>query len=144
MNAPRPDRERLAGWVYYDAECGLCAAGVARWGGLWARRGFRWLPLQTPGAAGRLGLTETALREEMRLLLPDGQLRSGAQAWAFLLRSVWWLWPLGVLLTAPGLNRLSRLGYRWIANHRHCWSGACSTGATVRRRYRSVAFFDLP
>ncbi len=134
----------MAGWIYFDGECPLCAAGVTRWGGLWARRGFRWLPLQTPGVAARLGLTEKALHEEMRLLLPDGQVKGGAEAWAILLRAVWWLWPLGALLGVPGLRRLGRFSYRWIADHRHCWSGGCASSPPAQRRRRLIAFFDLP
>ena len=29
------------GWVFYDAECRFCVAGMKRWGGLFARRGFQ-------------------------------------------------------------------------------------------------------
>src|SRR5262245_58858699 len=95
---------KVRGWVFYDAECRFCVAGQRRWGGLFARRGFAWLPLQTPGAAARLGVEESQLYEAMWLQTADGRSRSGMDAWALLFRSVWWLSPLGGLLAVPGLR----------------------------------------
>ena len=40
---------RELGVAYYDAECVFCTRAVTRWGARFARRGFRWQPLQTPG-----------------------------------------------------------------------------------------------
>jgi predicted DCC family thiol-disulfide oxidoreductase YuxK len=117
------------GWVFYDAECRFCVAGMRRWGGLFARRGFQWLPLQTPGTAARLGVTETQLLEEMWLQLADGRVASGVNAWAMLMRSAWWLWPLGVLLAVPGINAIARVVYRWIARNRYCFGGRCTLHA---------------
>jgi predicted DCC family thiol-disulfide oxidoreductase YuxK len=116
---------REQGWVFYDAECRFCVAARQRWGGLFARRGFAWLPLQTPGAASRLGVTEEQLLAEMWLQLADGRVFSGVNSWSVLFRNVWWLWPLGVLLAAPGLNAIAAWVYRWIARNRHCLGGTC-------------------
>lgn len=135
---------RELGVAYYDAECVFCTRAVTRWGARFARRGFRWQPLQTPGTATRLGLSEAALRQEMVLALADGTVASGAAAWAVLLRSVWWLWPLGWALGLPGLRGLARRGYRWIARHRHCLGGACVVAAPGARRSRAIPFLDLP
>ncbi|MBM3881389.1 MAG: DUF393 domain-containing protein [Verrucomicrobia bacterium] len=139
-----PEPPSTRGWIYFDAACRICAAGVARWGGLWAQRGFRWLPLQSPEAATRLGVSEAALGEEMRLLLPEGRVLGGAKVWAFLLRSVWWLWPLGALMAVPGLNRLSDAGYHWIARRRHCLGGSCARRPAEKRRHRTIPFVELP
>lgn len=98
---------------------------MKRWGGLFARRGFEWLPLQTPGTAARLGVTEAQLLEEMWLELPGGRVTSGANAWGKLMRNVWWMWPLGVLIGVPGINAIARAVYRWIARNRHCFGGSC-------------------
>jgi predicted DCC family thiol-disulfide oxidoreductase YuxK len=113
------------GWVFYDGECAFCVRGVNRWGRIFARRGFCWLPLQTPDAAQRLGVTASAPHEQMLLLLADGRVVGGAAAWAVLFRSVWWLWPVGALLTLPGFRELGALIYRRIAQHRHCLGGSC-------------------
>jgi predicted DCC family thiol-disulfide oxidoreductase YuxK len=114
------------GRIYFDAECRFCAAHRRRWGPIFERRGFVWLPLQTPGAAHRLGVTESRLREEMWLQLADGRTRSGVDAWSALMRHVWWVWPLGIMLALPGFNAGARVLYRWIARNRHCLGGACT------------------
>lgn len=111
--------------MFYDAECRFCVAGMKRWGGLFARRGFQWLPLQTPGTAARLGVSEGRLMEEMWVQLADGRVVSGVNSWAQLMRSVWWMWPFGILLGVPGINAMARVVYRWIARNRHCFGGSC-------------------
>jgi predicted DCC family thiol-disulfide oxidoreductase YuxK len=135
---------KTRGRVFYDAECRFCVAGRRRWGGLFERRGFVWLPLQTPGTAARLGITEAQLRAEMWLLRADGRAFSGVGAWRELLRSVWWLWPLGMLLALPGINALARVLYRWIARNRHCLGGRCRIHAHDSATHRHRAFLELP
>lgn len=117
---------KIRGWIFYDGECRFCIASMKRWGGLFARRGFVWLTLQTPGTASRLGVTESQLREAMWLQCADGRKFSGVDAWARLLRSVWWLWLFGMLLSVPGLRGCGAAGYRAIARNRHCFAGVCA------------------
>lgn len=140
VNLATPER----GVVYYDAECAFCARNVARWGAVFTRRGFRWVPLQTPGAAERLGPAGDSLREEMKLSLPGGRVAGGIDAWAVLTRSVWWLWPVGVLLALPGIHWLGARGYRWVAEHRHCLGGVCTLPGAGARRHRPIPFLELP
>ena len=121
----KTEPSNLRGEIFYDADCGLCSRGATRWGGLFACRGFTWLPLQTPGTTARTGASEAELRDEMKLRLADGRVVGGAAAWAILFRSVWWLWPLGVVMAWPGVRVLSAAAYRWFARNRHCISGAC-------------------
>ena len=121
---------RRAGWIYFDADCRFCVGHRQRWGRIFERRGFVWLPLQTPGTAERLGITEAQLRAEMWLQLADGRKFSGVNAWSVQMRRVWWLWPVGIVLALPGFNAMGRALYRWIAKHRHCIGGAC----TIPRR----------
>jgi predicted DCC family thiol-disulfide oxidoreductase YuxK len=116
----------LTGWIYFDAECRFCVATQRRWGRIFERRGFVWLPVQTPGTAERLGVTEGELREEMWLRLADNRKFSGASAWSMLMRFVWWMWPLGHLLGWPGFRVGARIFYRWIAKNRHCLGGTCA------------------
>ena len=42
--------------------------------------------------------------EEMWVQCADGRVASGVNAWGALMRSVWWMWPLGVLIGLPGIN----------------------------------------
>ncbi|MFN3409532.1 MAG: thiol-disulfide oxidoreductase DCC family protein [Limisphaerales bacterium] len=134
----------IRGRVYYDAQCRFCVGGVRRWGGLFARRGFVWRPLQSPEAPARLGMAPAALRGEMKLQLADGTVRGGADAWATLCLSVWWLAWLGALLRLPGIRTLAAAAYRWVARHRHCLGGGCEIEATVTAPPRHGAFLELP
>jgi predicted DCC family thiol-disulfide oxidoreductase YuxK len=115
----------VRGRVFYDAECCFCVRGVRRWGGLFVRRGFVWLPLQSPGTAARLGVTEAQLHEKMWVQLADGRVAGGVNAWSELMCGIWWLWPLGVGLKLPGINAMGRVAYRWIAQNRRCFGGSC-------------------
>ena len=131
-NAKTNDEKPVRGWIYYDAACRFCVAGRRRWGGVFERRGFEWLPLQTPGAAARLGVTPEKLMEEMWVLPAGARPVNGVGALIELLHHVWWLWPLALVLRLPGLNALAQRVYRWVAANRYCFSGACDV--SVRRR----------
>lgn len=132
------------GWVFYDAECPLCVAGVRHIGGLFDRQGFVWRALQEPGTAAKLGVTQSDLLGEMKLLLADGRVVGGADAWSALFRSVWWLRPLAWLMCLPGLHGLGHAAYRFIARNRYCLSGACRRRSFALRHHRTTAFFELP
>lgn len=134
-----------AGWVFYDGECVFCVSGVARWGWVFERRGFVWLPLQSSDAVRQLGTSATTSRDEMKVRLPNGGVTGGIDAWAILLRSVWWLWPIGLLLQLPGVHGLGNWLYRWVANHRYCFAGRCLAKQQHHAEHsRHDAFFKLP
>jgi predicted DCC family thiol-disulfide oxidoreductase YuxK len=138
------DATARAGWVFYDADCPLCVAGVRRIGGLFARRGFVWEPLQDPDAAARLGILPTEMLGEMKLLLAGGRVAGGADAWAELFRSVWWLRPLGWLMRLPVLHELSHAAYRWLMRNRYCIGRMCHLRTPPPKSHRTTAFFELP
>jgi len=142
-----------SGWIYFDAGCRFCVAHRRRWGRVFEDRGFIWLPLQTLGAAERLGITESQLLAEMWLQLANGRTFGGVNAWGALLRRVWWLWPLGILLGLPGFNAAARVLYRWIAKNRHCLGGACTIPSQGKgtahshlagSHHRHAAFLEFP
>jgi predicted DCC family thiol-disulfide oxidoreductase YuxK len=143
VNTEKTENNGIRGWIYYDAACPLCRAGRRVVGRLFARRGFQWVPLQSPEAVPRLGLPETALREEMKLQLPDGQVIGGLDSWIILFRSVWWLWLVGFLLSLPGCHALGQVGYRWIARNRYCFGGICGI-ARRSHPHRKIPFLDWP
>ncbi len=103
---------RRRGWLFYDADCRFCAASAARFRRALARRGFRVVP--------------SGLWNELRLLLPDGRSCGGADAVLQLARRIWWAWPFWALAQLPGMRRVARVVYRWLAVHRYCIAGACS------------------
>jgi predicted DCC family thiol-disulfide oxidoreductase YuxK len=114
-----------AGWIFFDADCRFCVAGRRRWGRVLERRGFAWLPLQSPGAAARLGVPEARLLDELRVLTADGRPLGGLDAVLALMRRVWWLLPLAWLFGHPALRPLAAAAYRRLARHRHCLGGHC-------------------
>jgi predicted DCC family thiol-disulfide oxidoreductase YuxK len=143
VNAENTENEGVSGWIFYDAACPICRTASRMLEDIFARRGFKWVPLQTPGTAGHLGFPEAALLEEMKLLLPDHRVLGGIESWIRLFRSVWWLWPLGTLLSLPGCNALGRVSYRWLARHRYRLAGKCPASPQKRHR-RTIPFMDLP
>ena len=143
VNTEMTESNPSRGWIFYDAHCPLCRTLLAAFRPIFTRRHFKWLPLQTPGAAHSLRIPETALLEEMKLLLPNDRVLSGVDSWIFLLRSVWWLWPLGTLLALPGVHRAGNAAYRWIARNRYCFGTRCAKPGE-NRRHRTIPFLDLP
>jgi predicted DCC family thiol-disulfide oxidoreductase YuxK len=134
-----------AGWIFFDAQCQFCAASRRRWGRIFERRGFVWVPLQTPGTAERLGVAPELLMAEMWLLPAGAPPLSGVNAWIRLMRHVWWLKPFAVVLEAPGLTRLARAVYRWVARNRHCIGGQCRIPPRQsRNQHRPISFLELP
>jgi len=133
-----------SGWIFFDAECRFCVAGRRRWGKLFERRGYVWLPLQTPGTALQLGVTEEQLMAEMWVLPAGGRPVNGVAAWIELMRHVWWLWPVSVIVGFPVTRWLTRLCYQWIASHRRCFAGAVEMSKRGSEHHRHRAFLELP
>lgn len=132
------------GWIFFDAECRLCAAGRRRWGRIFERRGFVWVPLQTPGAAERLGATPDQLMGEMWVLPADAAPLRGISAWIALMTHVWWLKPLALGLRLRGVRPLAQILYLWVARHRYCFAGRCRISPGGSGKNRHSAFLELP
>jgi len=130
----------IAGWVCYDGECSLCLRWLRRVERPLLSCGFQFVPLQAAWAKARLHLAEQDPLTEMRLLRPDGQILGGADAAVFLMRYVWWLWPLWLTSHIPGMMPIFRAVYRQIATNRHCATGAC----IVQKRNRWRDWLPLP
>ena len=149
MNTEITDNEKFEGWVLYDADCRFCVRLVRRCHRALTRRRFELLPLQTPWVHARLGLNDSELLTEMRLLKPGGAVFGGADAVREIARHFWWAWPFRQLCRIPAAPGLFRRGYRWIARHRYCASGACEINSSLLREqnHRSgkrTVFFEMP
>ena len=125
MNTETTVNNETRGWIFFDADCLLCARSAARVSRLLERRGFRLLPLQTPGTAARLGVTTEALLARMHLLTADGRRFAGADALVEVARHVGWARPLVAATRFPAALPLLRRCYDWIAASRSCLGGAC-------------------
>ncbi len=120
--------KNFLGWILYDADCRSCTASARTFERLFRRRGFYFIPLQTPWVQERLGLKPNAPFEEMHVLTRDGHDLGGADALIFLARQIWWAWPFYVLSHLPGARPFADRTYRWIAAHRGCNHITCAHG----------------
>jgi predicted DCC family thiol-disulfide oxidoreductase YuxK len=117
------------GWLFFDAECRFCTR-IARWvAPILVQRGMALAPLQDPRVGALLGMAGHELLREMRFLLSDGTQYGGADAAVALAREIWWWRPLAWLSEIPGMMRVLRRGYRWIALQRSCSSATCGVAA---------------
>ncbi len=115
---PPPATAKPRGWVYYDAECSWCTGWVRRMGAVWRRRGFEFVPLQSETARVMLGLAADTSADEVKVQLAEGRILGGADAVAVLCKAVWWLRPVGWMLSVPGMRELARGLYRGMACRR--------------------------
>lgn len=136
----------IRGTIGYDGHCPVCLSTMARWRAVFTVRGFAWVPLQDRFWSERLNLRAGETPEELALELRDGRRLAGAAAALWLARQVWWLSPLGVLGSLPGIRWLTQKGYAWIARNRYCLGDVCTLPATWHRarRHHTTAFFELP
>ena len=114
------------GRVFYDAECSLCLNMLRRFGGLFTRAGFQFVPLQEAIDSGTYPVPAEEFYREMKLLRADGTWLGGFDAWLELWSAVWWLRPLVWLFRLPGLHALGMWGYRKTAANRRCFGNACT------------------
>jgi predicted DCC family thiol-disulfide oxidoreductase YuxK len=117
--------EPPAGWVLYDGDCGVCSRWVPSWGPALRRRGLDIAPLQSAWVQERTGVPPADLLSDIRLLQPDGRLLSGAEVYRYLMRRIWWAYPLYLLSKLPGLSQLFEWAYRTFARHRMRISASC-------------------
>ena len=110
----REDRWTLV----YDGDCGFCRATV-RWALARDHRGrIDARPFQEPGVLARTGIPREEAERAAYLVAPDGRTWRGADAAARTLRLLPGWSALGRILELPGVRRLARIAYRWIAAHR--------------------------
>ena len=124
----RSEAQAPVSWVLYDADCPRCRAWAARFRNILRRRGFLVAPLQSLWVPAVLNLGPAELLAEMRVLTAHGPALGGADAMVFLAGQIWWARPVHWLAQLPGMRRILRAAYRWLAAHRHCDSGTCEAG----------------
>lgn len=113
------------GWLLYDGQCGLCSRWIASLKPILERTGFQCAHLQSPWVAERTSLPPETLSDDIRLLMVDGRVISGAAAYRYILKRIWWSAPLGYLCEVPGLRWLMDRIYRIINRNRLRISRAC-------------------
>lgn len=119
-----------AGWILFDNSCGFCRKWVPFWEPVLKKHGFLTVPLQDPWAQEKSGATMEELMREMYLVLADGSVRIGPDAYREAMKRIWWAWPLYALSLVPGLRRLFDAAYRTFARNRYRVSHICRLDQT--------------
>src|ERR1700740_1525554 len=94
------------GWVLYDGRCGFCSRWVKFWRPTLERRGFSTAALEEKGVSDKLTMPYAELVTDIRLLTPNLELVSGANAYLYVTRRIWWAWPFHAIFSLPGFNWL--------------------------------------
>jgi predicted DCC family thiol-disulfide oxidoreductase YuxK len=113
------------GWILYDGGCGFCVRWVHLWKKVIEPRGFALKDLQSASADGSLQISPKNLLDDIRVLTRTGKLESGANAYLYVARQIWWAWPFYALCRLPGFNRVLWWGYRWFNRNRYRVSRHC-------------------
>ncbi|HJR16826.1 MAG TPA: DUF393 domain-containing protein [Gemmatimonadales bacterium] len=117
--------EPNTGWILYDGDCGVCSRWVPSWAPSLSRYGLAVAPLQSPWVEERTGLSGSELVKEIRLLERNGRLHSGANVYRYLMRRIWWAYPLYLISIVPPFSRAFDWAYRTFATHRIRLSESC-------------------
>jgi len=121
---------RPIGWVLFDGSCGFCRSWVLYWADTLRKRGFEVAPLQDTWVRERLALSDDGdLLRDLRVLLDSGGELRGANAYRYVMRRIWWTYPLYLLSVTPLLRHLFDSGYRAFADNRYHFSRSCQLPA---------------
>jgi predicted DCC family thiol-disulfide oxidoreductase YuxK len=113
------------GWILYDDACGFCSRWVRLWKKVVERRGFLLKDLQSAAADGNLKIPTENLLDDIRVLTHSGELVSGADAYLYVARRIWWAWPFYAIFQLPGFNWALWRVYRWVNRNRYRISRHC-------------------
>src|SRR5437667_4218677 len=113
------------GWILYDGGCGFFFRWVQFWKKVVERRGFAVKDLQSASADGSLQISQEKLLDDIRVSTRSGKLESGANAYLYVARRIWWAWPFYAIFRLPGFNWTLWRGYRWFNRNRYRISRRC-------------------
>jgi lipase maturation factor 1 len=108
------------GVVLYDGDCGFCSRWLQFWTPTLERNGFAVDTLQAPWLPPLLNMSAAEALDDIRLLLPDDTLVSGAEVYLYVMDRLWWARPLSFVCRLPGFNAIFRACYRSFAKNRYC------------------------
>lgn len=113
------------GWVLYDGKCGFCSWWIPFWGNSIRKTGYDFTSVQDTWVKEKLNLSDDQLNNDIRLLLNDGSLINGADAYIYGMQQVWWCRPIGLLLSWPILREITHFFYRIFNRNRFLVSRIC-------------------
>jgi predicted DCC family thiol-disulfide oxidoreductase YuxK len=120
--------------VLYDDSCGFCRRWIPFWKECLRRRGIEIAPLQSQWVRTSLHLFGEELLVDLRLLLADGHLICGANVYRYLMKRIWWAYPLYLLSIAPVFRAMFDRAYRTFADNRFRFSTACGLTDAPQKR----------
>ena len=106
--------------LIYDGNCSLCRKSID-----WIQKRevgdvIEYLPCQSKERKTRFPeMTEETCLSAIQLILPDGRVLSGEKAFPEIFKYLRGWRYLAFFFRIPGVNLLSPVVYRWIANHRY-------------------------
>jgi len=103
--------------MIYDGDCGFCRRWIARSRNVTGGR-VEYLPYQTEGLLGRLGVSPVDAERAVQLVFPDGTRQEGAAAVFGALAEVPRYRRLQVISSLPVLGTLTEWVYRLVARNR--------------------------
>lgn len=115
----------IRGWVLYDDSCGFCRRWIPFWSGTLHTRDFDIAPLQSDWVRERLNLPQDCLVRDLRLLLANDSQIEGADVYRYVMKHIWWAYPVFILAALPVFRQIFDFGYRTFARNRFRFSRAC-------------------
>jgi predicted DCC family thiol-disulfide oxidoreductase YuxK len=125
MNSEREGDFPREGWILYDGQCGFCFRWVHFWNKVVVARGFAIKDLQSAATEGILQIPSETLRDDIRVLTRTRDVKSGAEAYLYVAKRIWWAWPFYAVFSLPGFNWILWRGYRWFNRNRYRISNQC-------------------
>lgn len=98
--------EPKIGWLLYDASCGFCDRWLSLWRAMLSRSGIETAALQEPWVASHLHLSDKDLLRDVLILLKDGRVVRGAEAYRLAMSHLWWARPLYHISRLPILDQI--------------------------------------
>ena len=120
------EKKHTKGWILYDGACGFCSKWVLSLEKLLNHYGYEIAPLQEEWVSERLQMSPEELTKDIRLLLAaNNQLISGSDAYLYVMKRIWWLWPLALVFSLPGFHWVFNKAYQIFNRNRFLVSKAC-------------------
>lgn len=118
--------------MFYDGSCPLCRREVAHYRRLDKHNRVLWLDISEPEAPlADYGLTRDRAMQELHVLGSDGQMYTGAAAFAKIWESLPYFRWLARVTKFPGVLKALEIAYRPFARwrlRRQCAAGHCTSG----------------
>lgn len=105
--------------IFFDGNCIVCDTEVMRYKKM-APALFEIIDISAPSFdAAKFGLQSENLKFQMHLLTPEGEIKVGVDAFAFIWSQIKGLKTAARVIKLPVIYSLAKIGYRIFARYRH-------------------------